>query len=302
MSYDLYFRTSGGTPFTREQFSEYFTKRLNYQVTNNQAWYGNQDTGVYFLFEYQSDPPDPAEPEAVHAPVMFNLNYYRPHIFGLEAEPEVAAFIRHFNLLIEDTQTQGMGSGEYSRGGFLRGWNHGNEVGYRAVLTSEKAPSEVYTLPTRAIEGYWRWNITRNAFQRELGDGVFVPRVMFAITSGCSQVKSFAAWTDAIPIMLPKVDLIVAPRAELAPTHWFRKKQDMALFQWGDIEPVLKDFPLEERSLAYYRLDYRTAPPSVIRLFKAAQPISEKPTGVAIDSILNAELVQKHLPGEKPRP
>ena len=302
MSYDLFFRQPQATPFSRERFNEYFENRANYKVTKDQAWYGNEDSGVYFLFEYQSNSPDSPQEDGVQAPVMFNLNYYRPHIFGLEAEPEVAAFVGHFSLLVEDTQLDGMGSGEYSREGFLRGWNHGNDFGYHAILTGENAPSEVHTLPTRAIEGYWHWNIARNAFQRELGDGVFVPRIMFKTTSGSSQVMSFATWTDAIPIMLPKVDMIAAPRMELAPTHWFRKKQDMVLFRWGDIEPVLKEFPLEERSLAYYRLDYRTAPSSVIRLFKTARPTSEKRTGLAVDSILNAELVEKHLPRRKPRP
>lgn len=302
MSYDLSFRKPQAAPFTREQFSEYFANRPNYQVTNDQALYENKDTGVYFLFEYQSDSPDSPKQNGVQAPVMFNLNYYRPHIFGLEAEPEVAAFIKHFNLLIEDTQAHGMGNGEYSREGFLRGWNHGNDFGYHAILTGKNAPSEVHTLPTRAIEGYWRWNITRNAFQRELGDGIFVPRIMFTTTSGSPEPKSFVAWPDAIPVTLPKVDLIVAPRKELAPTHWFQKKQDMVLFHWGDLEALLKDFLLEERSLPFYRLEYHTAPSSVLRLFKTAQPISEKPAGVAVDSILDAELVEKHLPGKRPRP
>ena len=31
-------------------------------------------------------------------PVSFNLNYFRPHVFSLEAEPELAAFVESFDL------------------------------------------------------------------------------------------------------------------------------------------------------------------------------------------------------------
>ena len=47
-----------------------------------------------------------------------NLNYYRPHIFGMEAEPEVSGFVATFEPIIMDPQIGGMADGEYSRDGF----------------------------------------------------------------------------------------------------------------------------------------------------------------------------------------
>src|ERR1700748_2239128 len=120
MSYDLFFqvRDQASAPDAKA-VAAYFESRKNYQVSEQQAIYQNDTTGVYFVF-------DVGEAEGVEmpnpAPVSLNLNYFRPHIFGLEAEPEVRALVEHFNFLVSDPQVGGMGEGEYSAEGFLSGW------------------------------------------------------------------------------------------------------------------------------------------------------------------------------------
>ena len=141
MSYDLFLK-SNAAALDADGFEAYFDTRPNYTVNNGQAFYENEDTGVYFSFDYASD-----EAETV----AFNLNYFRPHFFGLEAAPEVAAFISAFNLNIHDPQTDGMGDGPFSVEGFLRGWNAGNRFGYRAVLSQDERP-ETQVYPTVELE------------------------------------------------------------------------------------------------------------------------------------------------------
>jgi hypothetical protein len=51
LSYDLYL-ISPGDGLTLDQFTQYFASRPNFRVEGNQAWYQNEDTGTYFLFEY----------------------------------------------------------------------------------------------------------------------------------------------------------------------------------------------------------------------------------------------------------
>lgn len=136
MSYDLFFIEP---EITQEQFETYFSGRYHYKVENNQAWYENEDTGVYFCFDYSNEPEE--DPEVPNASVAFNLNFYRPHFFALEAEPEVQRFVSYFGFKIHDPQTHGMGDGPYSRDGFITGWNYGNEFGYRAIMNSEELQS-----------------------------------------------------------------------------------------------------------------------------------------------------------------
>ena len=49
--------------------------------------------------------------EVPFLPVTFCLNFYRPHIFGLEAELEVRAFVKALNLFVSDPHIGGMGEG-----------------------------------------------------------------------------------------------------------------------------------------------------------------------------------------------
>src|SRR5437870_7865493 len=102
MSYDLFFRGRVlGATLTRNNFAGYFTERRHYELKDSQAWYSNEDTGVYFAFDYnEPHPNDDADDETDTSllPVSLNLNYYRPHPFGLEAAPEVSSFVTHFDL------------------------------------------------------------------------------------------------------------------------------------------------------------------------------------------------------------
>jgi hypothetical protein len=53
MSYDLDFSVREGSPeISDEEFAAYFKGRRHYRLNDTQAWYENEDTGVYFSFDY----------------------------------------------------------------------------------------------------------------------------------------------------------------------------------------------------------------------------------------------------------
>src|SRR5205809_479293 len=142
MSYDLFFlKRQASNAISPEVITQYFRGRAHYTLQDQQFWYQNEDTGVYFSFDLTSGGEQEKEspeggPEAATAdglePVglSFNINYFRPHFFGLEAEGELSALTSRFSLRVDDPQNEGMGRGDYSREGFLRGWNAGNVFGH----------------------------------------------------------------------------------------------------------------------------------------------------------------------------
>jgi hypothetical protein len=83
MSYDLFFLTPSMESSSAE-FNRYFAQRPNFSMKDRQAWYQNDDTGVYFSFEHVEHGDEPAGYW-----VQFNINYARPRFFALEALPEV---------------------------------------------------------------------------------------------------------------------------------------------------------------------------------------------------------------------
>ncbi len=209
MSYDLYLRTE--TP--RSTVRTWFAQR-GYAVNTEQALYENDNTGVYFTFWLSE--------EGGKTCAAFNLNYFRPDIFALEAAPELAAFIRNFHASIEDPQSEGMGDGPYSAEGFLRGWNAGN--GFAAKVMVDRGASAV-ALPRATNQAVWMWNVSREAYMDLLGSiemiGVFVPTAMIMEVDGapCTAV----IWGEAMPIALPHVDWIISvgPEEDQAP-KWIR--------------------------------------------------------------------------------
>lgn len=295
MSYDLFFRTRvPEASVSHEAFCAYFRRRRYYDLQESQAWYSNEDTRIYFVFEYNDQTTEEdAEDETDRSllPVSFNLNYYRAHVFGLEAEPEVASFVKEFDLTVSDPQTSGMGDGEYSGDGFLRGWNAGNEFAYRAILSRDPM-TEVVSYPWRQIEAIWRWNRGSEDRQKQLGDSVFVPRVLFFKVSG--RLHTAVVWADGIPILLPEVDLLLVPRQRLAPRRFFRPVvNDMVVFAWQELQTIVNRFRKQQREPPCYELFYEATPADIEQLILSKKPLKEKPEGVAFDQILDAELVDK---------
>lgn len=291
MSYDLFFQArKTGATVTYDEFADYFSSRRHYDVKEGQAWYTNEDTGVYFVFEFDTS-DDAAEQGAEPLlPVTFNLNYFRPHPFGMEAEPEVRSFVTTFGLLVCDGQVMGMGEGEYSTDGFLRGWNSGNEFGYRAMVS--QAPDALpMTLTSAIIQSCWLWNYQREARQTAIGESAFVPRIVFIDRDG--KVASAVIWTDGIPSLLPEVDLLLVPRKRFAPRRLFRSStEDMVTLEWPQIAPVLKRFQRSMSELACFELFYAETPDDIAQLIRKARPPAVAPQGLSFDQVLNQELVE----------
>ncbi len=288
MSYDLYFKgRDSQAKFRLESARGFFDQRKHYELTDAQASYKNEATGVYFSFNFEETTD--GEPSAA-LPITFCLNFYRPHIFGLEAELEVRAFVKALNLLVSDPQIGGMGEGEYSTEGFLAGWNIGNRFAYSAV--SQGQPDlKPLLLATAQIETCWRWNFAKTSLQERLGDQVFVPRYMFVEHEG--KAMRMIVWPDGIPTTIPESDVIAIPRKSILGKRFFGPKEDVVFVLWNDVQPLLERFPKKLESPPYYFLSYSEAPASVTTCIRKIRPTLRKPNGVAIDKILNLELMEE---------
>lgn len=235
MSYDLYIVPQAR--FGIEQFAAYFQGRSCYSASNDggEVYYRNEETGVYFSFafvpprseaELRSEieiEPERAEDTQWLAQqrqphVYFNMNFMRPHVFGIEAEPEVDSFIRAFRSTISDPQNEGMDGGPYSRAGFLRGWNAGNRFGYQVVLLHNERPVSHETLegavrkfgcvvaPSQDIADVWSWNfhIDQNQSAVEAkGHDVFVPKVVWGNERESQALIRVVIWRAGVATIFP---------------------------------------------------------------------------------------------------
>jgi hypothetical protein len=275
VSYDLFFAPAGGKRLSLLALRAWFERRPGYTVSEREAAYENDSTGVYFRFDLDVD-GTPA----------FNLNYFRPHTFALEAAPEVSAFIGQFAVAVDDPQLEGMGTGPFSVEGFLRGWNAGNEFTFRAVK-EHRRDAPVHALPWARLEALWTWNRTRD--ERADGADVFVPRISFGVRDG--QVITWCAWPEAIPVVLPEVDRVVLLNPDRP------QEQQLSALPWAQIAPILPKGGVEATPVPHAWLVHDgEPPPATRRLFEEAEPDVERPfEGLSPDVVLDAELVAKYL-------
>lgn len=293
MSYDLYFKPRNGS-FSEELFHAYFRERPNYKCEGSQAWYGNEDTGVYFVFELQTEqlPEEDDDEQLQHFPVALNINYLRPSYFIFEAEPEVTAFVKHFDLLVSDPQMEGMGDGEYNAEKLLSGWNCGNEFGYTSILNDENNRSGISHLPAEQLHNAWRWNWSRTQVQASVGESKFVPRIMF-INFGGSTVTA-AVWPDGIPVVVARVDYLCVPRKELAPTKFFRKKEDTTFVAWDEALPVLLKHGTQNGD-GSISLNYMTPPSDVVKFVQSLPAENRVVAGLSADKVLDREIYERSI-------
>ncbi|WP_394840815.1 hypothetical protein LZC95_27535 [Pendulispora brunnea] len=217
MSYDLHFRPRNASPSSMDEMRRWFEKRARYRFhgtpSSGQAAYANEATGVHFQFDFEAVDQDPEAPAVL--PIAFNMNYFRPHVFALEAEPEIAAFVRHFDLGVDDPQ--GVIAGiDYDGAGFLRGWDEGNRAASRILLKgNDESP---WTLPSADIASTWRWNIATEALTKHMDDELiacFVPRILLLRSDlAPGRVLRAVAWDGSCGILLPEVDLVVRSNNE----------------------------------------------------------------------------------------
>ena len=285
MSYDLFFHSK--KPPTVAAMKAYFKKQPHFTIHDKRAGYENEVTGVYFGFDFLD------EPDEGRAPVAFNLNYFRPHVFGLEAEPAVTAFVAEFKLGIQDPQSEGMGDGPYSPEGFLRGWNAGNRFGHRAIMSHESAPTPL-TLPQAKVEGMWRWNRGKEHAMEYLMDNIgdvppcFVPTVMPMQTAE-TEVKTLVIWDSEMAVAIPDVDLVLTiddeGSAMVVPTS-----DALGILKVHSTWAPDHDFGLGHRTgLQAWLVD--TVPAATTKKFRAACRPFKPIARLRPDEVLDAELV-----------
>jgi hypothetical protein len=273
MSYDLFFEAGSGKKIDKKSFAAYFKKRANYKVGNGQAVYENEDTGVYFIFD---EPTDGA--------VAFTLNYFRPHVFGLEAAIELEKFDEAFGMTVIDEQDEGMEEGTFSKERFLKGWNDGNRLAYKAMLKEQTEP--VHTWPAKRIGEVWEWNYGRATEQERVGEGMFVPGIFAVELDG--QTKSVAVWPPECTILMPEVDAVLLPCVQKG-----KGSEEMALVRWEEIHPVVKKYQEKGAGLARYRLEFEEWPPEIAAFLDRKRKAVGELKGVGMDEVLDEEIVEE---------
>lgn len=292
MNYIIHFQTKNvKNQISLLQIKEYFTARGSYTVNDYQSLYSNEETGVYFTFEYGGTKASEVNQTLKVLPVFFNISFGRPHIFVLEAEVELSEFIRHFDLMVSDLSMHGSSYMEYNELDFYHGWTAGNEAFYREKLRRDPE-LKMFLLPVKEMENIWRWNFHVSNMQAELGQQIFVPKVM--LIEYQNTFNTAVVWTDGIPITLPRVAKAVLYRRGFTSGIKIGKKEDIAVVNISEIEPLLKDYPVTNEHLEYYTIIYKEPPKDIKHFIQSQKAVkNEELKFISFYNIHDRELIEK---------
>ena len=211
------------------------------------AGYFNPATGVYFSLDY-GDPLDEEDDADLPPPPLpivlaLNLNFNRAAFFGLECFEVVGPICRELDLLVFDDFEEEPVPFDADEQFDL--WDAGN-LAAADVLARQSEPPP-FMERTRAIE-WWRYARRQpeldERFLRENYD-VFVPTLMLVHDMRTNHVLRTIAWPEAIPTVVPPVDLLVVQRTAQGR---FRRKSEDGIIDASDalppIEPHLE--PLDD--------------------------------------------------------
>lgn len=290
MSYDLYLKPRSGS-LGRAAFDAHFADNPLFDIGETEVTYQNEATGTYFAFGWQdvgSTHAEGEDPESAY-PIWFNLNFFRPSTFALEAAPHVTALVRAFDLVVSDPQASGMGEGDFSVEGFFAGWNAGNEWAIASIIEKHGVDEHGGLLPQSEIHRTWQWNLRkplREAALEQRGIDRFVPTRMYARVGG--RVASMIVWPDGIPFESAPTDYVLVIREELAPRSFLRPKPDRVLLRWSDLAPVI-DLHGASDADGVVALTYERVPRDVATFVKKLPAQDPEIAVLSPDRVLDAE-------------
>lgn len=272
-SLDLFFKPA----IRRDRLLAHFSGRKHFTIAKDDVRYGNKDTGAYFFAKLRCGRNLLMQRTVTTA--EFEVNYFRPSFFGIEAEKEIAALVAAFRPRVSDPQMRGMGEGPYSAEGFLRGWNFGNRFSVRSALASEPERA-IPSMPAEELRAVWAWNYRRAELQ-SLWPRCFVPIIMVFRIDG--HLRRIVVWGEGMPVLLPQVDhVLVVPDGS--------REKRVGLASWSEIVDLAKraGFDTAQDPL---ELLYLAPPPAIADWVANVPPIDEK----AIEQIPPYEIIDDEV-------
>lgn len=216
MSYDLYFYKKKGASVTEAQIADYLTTNLTAVDENNNQWFfENKETEVYYSFEKNEPEDDPESIELYESfeefentRFSFNLNFIRPSFFGLEAFQFMERFIADLELFVLNPQSEFENPYTPSKDELYDNWNQTN---LRSSADYFDELEGTY-FPIDKSNEAWEFNFNRDNLQKTLGEDYFVPRLFFFKTKKDNTAITITTWTEHIPTVIPPADYFILTR------------------------------------------------------------------------------------------
>jgi hypothetical protein len=213
MSYDLYFYKKKGSSTTEQTIRDYLSENLTKpNEENNQWWFHNEDTGVYYCFETTEESEYENYSELFenfenfeNLRFLFNLNFVRPDFFGQEAFLFVAKFMKDLDLYVLNPQSTDNSDIPYKpeENELYQNWA---ETNTQSVIDNFAANDYYY--PLKETNEIWRHNYNKWNLQAEYDEVYYVPKIALFEDFNTKKIVTHTHWYNHFPYLIPKTDYI----------------------------------------------------------------------------------------------
>ncbi|HTJ03569.1 MAG TPA: hypothetical protein VL492_12325 [Methylovirgula sp.] len=257
MSYSLYFHLKPAV--LHEDMFYYFVGRAHYAANGDAFVYENPDTEAFFQVRFRSGRNFRLKKTVVS--VEFEINYFRPSYFAIEAEKELSAFVAKFQPQIEDPQMHGMDEGPYSGEKFISAWNFGNVFTTHNAIKREPE-KKIASMPSELLRASWSWNYQLPARRRDFDCRCNVPKIHLVWMK--DRICRGIIWPCAAPIVLPHVDYVALADTTLAMPRF-------ALASWSEVIDVIQGAGFDTKRDPI-QLEYSVIPTAIKDWFADKNP------------------------------
>ncbi len=285
MSYDLYFYKHKNCKTTDSDIRSYLGERFPNTENADQFLYENNETGVYFSFEYDKPDLDDESLEGFegfdNTNWMFNINFLRPQFFGLEAFPFVEGFIDDLDLIVLNPQVGGDETlAKYSHKDLFENWSNIN-ARHSSDFFKEY---ELYYLDLDKSNKSWEFNQNRLVLQDKLGEMTFVPGIFYFKEHKTGLISTLCVWPEHISTIIPQVDYFIIQKKI---KKIFGTKESSGLVSLETIKNTFNDFITKENG---YEMISPSDSLKIEKLFNGLEYYSDFKDfgeGMTVDKIVN---------------
>ncbi len=218
MSFDLFFcsRKKERVDFT--SVPDWCVRLDNFTRKNQQVWYSNPDTGVYFSFDFCSDGSFEGDESPIPAGWFdtgraFNLNFLRPSFFGHEAMPIVEQLCARFGLSIFDNQEDTLLTNPTGND-LLNSWLKHNRIAIQVFSKVPDSRPPLHMSPSTSIY-LWSYLKQKKALESVFDAGdVFVPTLVPARKKDRHEVATAVVITQGVPTIVPQSNWVIVVRGK----------------------------------------------------------------------------------------
>jgi hypothetical protein len=292
MSFDLWFSTKDRSRIVDvDDIKSWFAMRPNYDkeaLESHQGVYQNDDTGVYFIFEFGNCIDSDDHLSSVHVPqIVLFLNFLRPRFFAMECANEIQDLVQHFSLEVSDQQEATDEFLEFNADKFINSYVKSNrwaiaEMGSRDELNLQIKPSN-------ELETVWRWNYNKRSRASLLEVDVFIPRIVWFVSD--TKVSSGFVWPEGIPTLMPPSDAVYLVWGALAQKSLlgvrFGESKENTICDRATVQHLLDEFYKPEDAEGCRWPRDMSRPKELVKALKVFNPPSATPQILASDAVID---------------